>query len=93
MRFPFPLLPSRLLLAGLALAGSVLRAATPNTSQTVDLAVSGQKVATLAVPNSQGLWADTPAVEVELPAGPQVLRLTVPSQRGLALKQIELRAR
>ena len=29
MRFPFPLLPSRLLLAGLALAGSVLRAATP----------------------------------------------------------------
>jgi hypothetical protein len=71
----------------------VLRAATPNTSQTVDLAVSGQKVATLAVPNSQGLWADTPAVEVELPAGPQVLRLTVPSQRGLALKQIELRAR
>jgi hypothetical protein len=50
-------------------------------------------VATLAVPNSQGLWSDTPAVEVELPAGPQVLRLTVPSQRGLALKQIELRAR
>ena len=71
----------------------VLRTATPNTSQSIDLAVSGQKLATLAVPNSQGLWADTPAVEVELPAGPQVLRLTVPSQRGLALKQLELRAR
>jgi hypothetical protein len=71
----------------------VLRTATPNTSQSIDLAVSGQKMGTLAVPNSQGLWADTPAVEVELPAGPQVLRLTVPSQRGLALKQLELRAR
>ena len=71
----------------------VLRAATPNTGQAIDLSVGGQKLATLAVPNSRGLWADTPAVEVELAAGPQVLRFTVPSQRGLALKHVELRSR
>lgn len=71
----------------------VLRAATPNTGQAIDLSVGGRKLATLAVPNSRGLWADTPAVEVELAAGPQVLRFTVPSQRGLALKHVELRPR
>ena len=71
----------------------VLRAATPNTGQVVDLSAGGQKLSTIAVPNSRGLWADTPAVEVELAAGPQVLRFTVPSQRGLALKQIALRPR
>ena len=71
----------------------VLRAATPNTGQAIDLSVGGRKLSTIAVPNSRGLWAETPAVEVELAAGPQVLRFTVPSQRGLALKQIELRPR
>lgn len=71
----------------------VLQAATPNTGQAVDLLVDGRKLATLAIPNSLGLWAETPPVEVELAAGPQVLRFAVPSQRGLAVKQIKLQAR
>ena len=71
----------------------VLQAATPNTGQAVDLSVDGRKLATLAIPNSLGLWAETPPIEVELAAGPQVLRFAVPSQRGLAVKQIKLQAR
>ena len=71
----------------------ILQAATPNTGQAVDLLVDGRKLATLAIPNSLGLWAETPPVEVELAAGPQVLRFAVPSQRGLAVKQIKLQAR
>jgi len=71
----------------------ILQAATPNTGQAVDLLVDGRKLATLAIPNSLGLWAETSPVEVELAAGPQVLRFAVPSQRGLAVKQIKLQAR
>jgi hypothetical protein len=71
----------------------ILQAATPNTGQAVDLLVDGRKLATLAIPNSLGLWAETPPIEVELAAGPQVLRFAVPSQRGLAVKQIKLQAR
>jgi len=71
----------------------ILQAATPNTGQAVDLFVDGRKLATLAIPNSLGLWAETPPIEVELAAGPQVLRFAVPSQRGLAVKQIKLQAR
>ena len=71
----------------------VLQAATPNTGQAVDLLVDGRKLATLAIPNSLGLWAETPPIEVELVAGLQVLRFAVPSQRGLAVKQIKLQAR
>ena len=71
----------------------ILQAATPNTGQAVDLLVDGRKLATLAIPNSLGLWAETPPIEVELVAGLQVLRFAVPSQRGLAVKQIKLQAR
>ncbi|MEI6247709.1 MAG: hypothetical protein WCP67_04135 [Verrucomicrobiota bacterium] len=71
----------------------VLQAATPNTGQAVDLLVDGRKLTTLAIPNSLGLWAETPPIEVELAAGPQILRFVVPSQRGLAVKQIKLQAR
>jgi hypothetical protein len=71
----------------------VLMAATPNTGQRMELAVDGKSLVSIAVPNSRGLWANTPAVEIELAAGPQVLRLTVPSQRGVALKQLEFRPR
>ena len=71
----------------------ILQAATPNTGQAVDLLVDGRKLATLAIPNSLGLWVETPPIEVELAAGPQVLRFAVPSQRGLAVKQIKLQAR
>ena len=71
----------------------VLMAATPNTGQRMELAVDGKSLVSIAVPNSRGLWANTPAVEIELAAGPQVLRLTVPSQRGVALKQLEFRSR
>jgi len=71
----------------------VLQAATPNTGQAVDLLVDGRKLTTLAIPNSLGLWAETPPIEVELAAGPQILRFAVPSQRGLAVKQIKLQAR
>ena len=71
----------------------VLQAATPNTGQAIEVSLDGRKLATLAIPNSLGLWAETPPMEVELAAGPQVLRFAVPLQRGLALKQIKLEAR
>jgi hypothetical protein len=70
-----------------------LRTATPNREQVLTLSRGGEKVATLDVPNSTGLWATTKPVAVKLEKGRQVLRFTAGYQRGIAIRWIELKAK
>ncbi len=72
--------------------GLTLRVATPNPGQVVEVWRGGRRLATVRVPNTAGLWATTPEVEVVLEAGPQTLMLTRPRpQRGLAIRWLRLR--
>jgi len=69
-----------------------LRAAVVNFEQSVDVAVGAGKPVSIKVPNSRGLWAKTPAIELRLATGQQRVTLTRPaSQRGLALRYMEFR--
>jgi len=74
--------------------GLTLRAAVVNFEQSVDVAVGTEQPVSVKIPNSRGLWATTPEVELRLAAGSQTLTLTRPaSQRGLALRYLELKRR
>jgi hypothetical protein len=68
-----------------------IKLATPNLDQVLDISASGNKLATINVPNTTGLWATTPATEIKLEKGRQTLRISAPAQRGLAMKSFELK--
>ena len=56
--------------------------------------ISEAKPVTVNVPNTHSLWGTTPDVDVRLEKGTQTLTLTRPaSQRGLALRYLELKAK
>ena len=69
-----------------------LHAAVANLEQFVHVTLDGGARYSLPVPNSHGLWSDTPPLELRLPSGTQTLTLTRPAaQRGLALRYLQLR--
>jgi len=70
-----------------------VRAATPNIDQVFEFFSGANKVATVAVPNTTGLWGTTPAVEVRLDKGVQTLRVAAPYQRGIAVRWLELESK
>ncbi|NQU20479.1 MAG: hypothetical protein HQ567_04295, partial [Candidatus Nealsonbacteria bacterium] len=71
-----------------------MTAAVANFEQSIDVAVGTDKPVSVNVPNTYGLWAATPEVEIRLPKGTQTLTLTrPPSPRGLALRYLELKAK
>jgi len=72
------------------------RTAAVNYNQVLDISVGARGVwrkATIKVPNTHGLWGTTEGVEVELDKGRQTLWLSTPSQRGIALKWLELKSK
>ena len=69
----------------------VLKLAAPNGSQVLNVTVGTGAAATLAVPNTRGLWGMAPALDLTLGKGPQTLRVAAPFQRGIAVKCLELR--
>lgn len=74
--------------------GLTMRAAVVNFEQSIDVAVGAEKPVSVKVPNTHGLWGTTPEVDVRLQKGTQTLTLTRPaSQRGLALRYLELKAK
>jgi len=74
--------------------GLTMMAAVVNFEQSIDVAVGADEPVSVQVPNTRGLWAATPEVDLRLPKGPQTLTLTRPaSQRGLALRYFELKAK
>jgi len=71
----------------------VMTVATPNFDQVLHLNVGRKKLATVELPNTTGLWGTTPQVEIRLEKGRQVLRVSAPYQRGVALRYLTLRAK
>jgi len=68
-----------------------LRVATPNRDQALDLGCGEEKLATIQVPNTTGLWGTTEPVSVKLNKGTQTLRFSAPYQRGIAVRWFELK--
>jgi hypothetical protein len=74
--------------------GLTMRAAVVNFHQAINVAVGADQTVSVKLANSNGLWQTTPEVEVRLQKGKQTLTLTRPnSQRGLALRYLELKAK
>lgn len=70
-----------------------LHAAVVNVDQSVNVAIDNGRPRALPIPNTQGLWKDTPPIELALNKGTHVLTITRPAaQRGLALRYLELTA-
>ena len=70
-----------------------LRAAAPNFDQVLDIGSDTNKLATVKVPNTAGLWGTTEAVDVKLDKGIQTLRVSAPFQRGVAVRGFELKSK
>ena len=68
-----------------------MRIATPNRDQILDLGCGKEKLATIRVPNTTGLWGTTEPVSVTLNRGTQTLRVSAPYQRGIAVRWLELK--
>lgn len=73
--------------------GLVMRTAAVNFDQVLDVGLGTNRLASVNVPNSTGLWTTTEPVDVKLDKGMQTLRLTAPFQRGVALRWFELKAK
>jgi hypothetical protein len=68
-----------------------MRVSVANLDQVLDISSGADKLATVKIPISYGLWATTPAVDIELKRGPQTLRVSTGFQRGVALRWFELK--
>lgn len=73
--------------------GVWMRTAAVNFDQVLDIGLGTNRLATVRVPNSTGLWATTEPVDVRLDKGAQRIRVTAPFQRGVALRWFELKAK
>lgn len=73
--------------------GLTMRIATPNREQVLDLHCGTDKLATIAIPNTTGLWGTTREVGIRLKKGTQTLRFSAPFQRGIAVRWFELNAK
>lgn len=73
--------------------GMVARVAVVNREQILDVSCGTNKVATINIPNTFGLWTTTEPVDLKLDKGVQTLRISAPLQRGVAIRWFELRLR
>jgi hypothetical protein len=71
--------------------GMVMRVATPNSDQIIEVSSGTNKIAKINIPNTTGLWGTTAEVNIRLNRGVQTLRLSAPFQRGIALRWFELK--
>ena len=70
----------------------ILHAAVANVDQSVSVAVDGGAPLPLPIPNTRGLWKNTPPLELVLRKGLHPLVITrPPAQRGLAVRYLELK--
>ena len=71
----------------------VVRVAVVNVDQVLDLSVGDNKLATVKIPNTNGLWTTTEAVDVKLDKGPQTFSISAPMERGISFRWFELKAK
>ena len=70
-----------------------MRVAAANVGQVLDISSGANKLATINIPNTTGLWTTTQAVNMKLDKGAQTLRISAPFQRGVALRWLELKSK
>jgi hypothetical protein len=70
-----------------------LKASAANEGQFFDVIVGTDAPINLPIANSHGTWASTVVVELKLQKGPQTLKISAPTQRGVAVRQLELKAK
>jgi hypothetical protein len=73
--------------------GLEMRVALVNRDQVFDISAGADKLATISMPNTYGLWTTTQAVDIRLNKGTQTLRISAPFQRGVALRWFELKSK
>jgi hypothetical protein len=65
--------------------------AAANRDQVLEVSCGEEKLGTVAIPGTTGLWKKMQAVDVKLNKGPQTLRITSPAmQRGISIRWFEL---
>ncbi len=69
-----------------------IKVAAPNLDQVLNISIGGNKLGTVKVPDTTGLWGTTPAAEIKLKRGTQTLRISAPFQRGVAVRSFELKS-
>jgi hypothetical protein len=70
-----------------------MRVAAVNVDQVLDIGAGTNKLTTINIPNTTGLWTTTEAVDMKLNKGTQTLRISAPFQRGVALRWFELKSK
>jgi hypothetical protein len=70
-----------------------IKVAAANLDQVLDISSGNDKLATVKVPYTTGLWGTTPAADINLQKGRQTLRISAPFQRGVAVKSFELKSK
>ena len=65
--------------------------ATANRDQILDVNCGPEKLATIQIPGTIGLWQQMPPVDIKLNQGTQTLRISAPLQRGVAIRWFELK--
>jgi hypothetical protein len=70
-----------------------MKVAAANLDQVLDISAGADKLATVKVPYTTGLWGTTPATDIKLEKGRQTLRISAPFQRGVAVKSFELKSK
>ena len=71
--------------------GVKMRVAAPNYKQVLNISSGKDKLATIKIPNTTGLWRTTQEVDVRLKKGVQTLRMSAAFQRGVAIRWLELK--
>ena len=65
--------------------------AAANRDQVLNVSRGTEKLGTVRIPGTIGLWKKMAPVDIELKKGPQTLRISAPFQRGVAVRWFELK--
>ncbi|MEI8374261.1 MAG: carbohydrate-binding protein [Planctomycetota bacterium] len=64
--------------------------AAANRDQVLDVSCGTEKLGTIKIPGTTGLWKKMEPVDINLKKGPQSLKISAPLQRGVAIRWFEL---
>ncbi len=70
--------------------GMELMVAVANVDQVLDVGCGADKLGTIKLPWTTGLWQKTAPVDIELKKGKQILRISAPMERGISFRWFEL---
>jgi hypothetical protein len=73
--------------------GMEVMLAAANRDQVLDVSCGMEKLGTINIPGTIGLWKKMPPVDIKLTKGRQTLRISAPMQRGVAIRWFELKSK